>query len=100
MKKAIMFTALLAVTSISLAQEIDKVVNGVYWAQEKAGRQVLLDNKYHDIQILNIQPRHCDGKLDPNSVGFRAISPDNHIVTGTVCGGKVIPKMATATEVI
>lgn len=93
MKKATLFLAALAVSTSALA------VNGVYWPQEKAGQKILLENKYHDIQILYIQPIRCaDGVYDKNSVGFRAISPQNHIVKGVVCGGKVYPKVTTVTE--
>jgi len=75
------------------------VYNGVYWPAERVGQQVLLANNYHDIQVTAMQPRHCDdGKYDPNSVLFRAISSENHVVSGYTCGNSVYPTLTTVTE--
>lgn len=93
-----LFLSLLTFSVPALASD-KNVVNGVYWPAEKIGRDVLLKNGYHDIQILYMQPLFCSGgKFDRNSTGFRAISKNDHVITGVVCGDSVIEKMTTETE--
>ena len=72
--------------------------NGIYSQQGKHAVKVLTDQKYHDIQILYTQGLRCEGVFDQNRTGFRAISPDNHIVTGFVCNDKVYLKTQSETE--
>lgn len=73
--------------------------NGIYWPSEKLGANILMNAGYHDIVILYRQPFACeDGQYDFNRVYFEAISKQNHIVKGHVCGGKIIPELTTETE--
>lgn len=75
------------------------VYNGVYWPAERVGQQVLMKNKYHDIQITSMQARRCpSGGWDENATNFRAISSQDHMVSGYTCGGNVYPTLTTVTE--
>lgn len=97
MKNVLVGTALSLLSFTALADE--QWVNGVYWPQEKLAVPQILKAGYHDIQILYIQPIRCqDGIYDLNSVGFRAISKQDHIVTGILCNGQIAEKVTTVTE--
>lgn len=97
MKKAYCLLGMLVCLSANAKDE--GVVNGVYWPQEKIGIATVLKAGYHDARSLYIQPRKCpSGKYDTNSIGFRAISKEDHIVTGYVCDGTVYPTLTTVTE--
>lgn len=98
MKNVILGTALSLLSLTAIAKD-EQWVNGVYWPQEKLAVPQIMNAGYHDIQILYIQPIRCqDGVYDRDSVGFRAISKQDHVVTGVLCDGHIVEKITTVTE--
>lgn len=92
MKKTLKLLTLALIPVAALAS------NGIYSTQGRHAAQVLTEQHYHDVQILYTQGLRCAGEFDQNRTGFRAISPDNHIVTGFVCNDKVYLKTQSETE--
>ena len=92
MKKTLKLLALTMLPVAALA------ANGVYSDAGRHAVKVLTSKQYHDVQILYTQGLRCEGVFDQNRTGFRAISADNHIVTGFVCNGKVFVKTESETE--
>ena len=86
---------LLALTLIPVAAV---AANGVYSDAGRHAVTVLTTQQYHDVQILYTQGLRCEGEFDQNRTGFRAISPDSHMVTGFVCNDKIYIKTKSETE--
>lgn len=99
MKNKIILGAVVASLLVSVASLASTVDLGFAWTD--SGKKIvnkLTNNGYHDVIVLYNQPLRCNGKLDQNSGGFRAISKENHIVEGVVCGDGIYIKKQTITE--
>jgi hypothetical protein len=96
MKKAIIFLSFLVFSGAACANN----VNGVWTPAGLASVETAQKFGYHDIQILSEDGRKCpDGVINFSHVDFRAISADNHIVTGYTCNGKVYLLTQSKTEI-
>ena len=96
--KLCIFLATSLITASALASQ-PEINLGYAWTNEgKVVVSKLKEAGYHDAIVLYNQPLRCHGKLDSNSGGFRAISKDNNIVEGVVCGDGVYIKKTTITE--
>lgn len=86
-------TSLISISALASKPEVNL---GYAWTNEgKVVVNKLKDAGYHDVIVLYNQPLRCDGEFDRNSGGFRAISPESHIVEGVVCGDGIYIKKTT-----